>query len=272
MTHGAFASRAHLANVAADPSRPEVRIVAEPAAPARLRQDHARRCRHARPRSPPGHTHAAAHTYRACRLVAPEPRRRAQATSSRCALLAASSAAPSRSARPDQRLLRTPGAPPSASTSSPESRPPPRDRRCARETTAPWPAHSPRTSSKCLECVLVRRLGEPGPIERLHASRRPPSNNGSSSRSLPALRVAITTQRGDAGRGASPPVSDALSSRPRALRRVERADALAPPGRAARPVRRGANVPFSPVPCTSTKRPSLLMTTFMSTPARTSSS
>src|ERR1035437_9120206 len=57
---------------------------------------------------------AATHTYRARRSVTP----RSAATS--VALFASSSACPSRSP-PDQRLLRTPGAPPSASTSSPES-------------------------------------------------------------------------------------------------------------------------------------------------------
>ena len=88
------------------------------------------------------------------------------------------------------------------------------------------------------------------------------------SRALSALRVASTNGSGNAGHqphAARAPPRPSPAARRRSRRCRSRR------GRATRRARRAVNATPSAVPCTSTKRPSPVITTFMSTSARTSS-
>ena len=115
-------------------------------------------------------------------------------------------------------------------------------------------------------------------VERLEASSSSDSSISDSSSEIQDVEPGGCEQRAQARaacrRCASPAARRRRAHRASALalRGIERRDARAPPDRAARPARARSNVPCSPVPCTSTNRPSLLITTFMSTSARTSSS
>ena len=157
---------------------------------------------------------------------------------------------------------------------------------CARRDARP--ARRPRARSRrrrsAARCARekYRRLGERVLLERRRYTSRP-----SSSRDLGDARfVEIDRRRcharrtADAARAAFPRCASraARGARERVRRRgrdaaPRRARARPFTARSSKPSSSArSNVPCSPVPCTSTNRPSLLITTFISTAARTSSS
>jgi hypothetical protein len=251
--------------------RPEVRIVPESARTARRLQNLAARlpARTPLPIAPTQHRRA--------RIPRPA-RRRALQRGQQALAVGRIQCRPMQPRRAPQRLLRTPGAPPRASTHSPESSASTARPRHGRRSTPLSRGHSRRRCRRP-PALLLRPLRHTGLLERLGTKPRRLHQPAQ----LAQLAGISRGQQDDRGptRGDGPARSDAECDGPIAVTPIARAPWPAPhgapkcrpaPDRAAHRVHADRRWPCSPVPCTSTKRPPVHMTTFMSTAARTSSS
>ena len=220
----------------------------------------ARLRRRSRPPTSPRPTSSRAHrrqTPRRTRSARAASRRAARAPSS-SALFVVVERLTGQIRRPLHRLLRTPGAPPSASTASPES-----------SATVGSPPLTLVEVPRLRQRVLLEGRRTPRARPRRTTRRSPLRRDRStSSPARSEQRPQLAQLARAARREQQRPRVDAQTPSARRCARVELARGPPSRDRAAGRARPRSNVPCSPVPCTSTNRPSLLITTFMSTSAR----